>query len=67
MFPRTDDPIADFNAYDAWLAKQREKLPKCAFCRQPIDTEECYEINEMLVCPDCLDNHYCKKTEDYIE
>ena len=67
MFVRTDDPIADFYAYDAELERERQKLPKCAYCGEPIDTEDCYEINEMLICPDCLDNEHKKKTEDYME
>ena len=67
MFTRTDDPIADFYAYDAELYEAEQKLPKCDYCGKPIVTEECYKIDDMLVCPDCLDNEHKVRTEDYVE
>lgn len=67
MFRRTDDPIADFYAWDAEQERERQKLPKCEYCRDPIDTEKCYKINDILVCPDCLDRKHKVRTEDYVE
>ena len=62
----TDDPLEDFARHDAEQARELEKLPICAECGEPIQTEECYEINDELVCPDCLEYHYRKEVEDYI-
>lgn len=67
MFRRTDDPIADFYAYDAEIYRQQQKLPKCGYCDEPIVEDHCYEINGILICQDCLDREHKKRTEDYVE
>ena len=67
MFFRTDDPVADFHRYDAEQEKRLEKLPRCCECDNPIQTEECYEINDELICPECLNDNHRKLVEDYVE
>jgi len=62
---RTDDPIADFARHDAEQQRKMDKLPRCAECDRPIQTEECYEINDELICPECLENNHRKRVEDY--
>lgn len=61
----TDDPESDFLRHDAEQAKALEKLPKCAECGEPIQTEECYEINDELICPECLERYHRRRVEDY--
>lgn len=63
----SDDPIADFNRYDAERARLIEQLPKCAWCDEPIQDEYFYLINDDPVCQDCLDTHFKKAVEDYVE
>ena len=36
----TDDPIADFHAWDAHQTKKLEQLPTCADCGEHIQEEE---------------------------
>lgn len=60
----TDDPIADFYAYDAHQTKQLEQLPACADCGEHIQTEEAYYIDGVLICEDCIDS-YRVKVEAY--
>lgn len=67
MFRRTDDPIADFNAWDAEREAQLEKLPICADCGERITTDFCYCINDEYICPDCMDSGYRKWTVDCCE
>lgn len=67
MFQRTDDPIADFYAWDAEQYEAEQRLPKCAYCGEPILDDVCYEINDELICPDCLDREHKRKVEDYVE
>lgn len=62
----TDDPLEDFARHDAEQARELEKLPICAECGEPIQTEECYEINDELVCPDCLERYHRKRVDDYV-
>ena len=63
----SDDPIKDFDFYDAVLTAELNKLPKCYECGEPIQDDNCYEINDELICPECLDNNHKKWTEDYTE
>ncbi|MBQ8528852.1 MAG: hypothetical protein IJ459_03860 [Clostridia bacterium] len=67
MFYRTDDPVADFMAYEAEKQRQLDRLPKCCECDEPIQTDACYEINGELICPECLVENHRKRTEDYTE
>ena len=62
----TDNPIADFNAWDDEQAKQLDKLPRCAECGEPIQDEECFEIEGEVICPQCLKDNHRKWTSDYI-
>lgn len=63
----TDNPIADFDRWDAEQTEQLKRLPKCAECGEPIQDEECFEINGELICPECLQNNHRKWTSDYTE
>ncbi len=62
----TDDPLRDFARHDAEQARELAKLPVCAECGEPIQTEECYEINDELICPECLERYHRKRVEDYV-
>lgn len=63
----SDDPIADFDAYDREQAKEMDKLPRCEHCGEPIQDEYFYLIGDEAYCADCLESEFCKRTEDYIE
>ena len=53
----TDDPIADFNAWDAEQADWLAKLPVCADCDEPIQDETAFYINGDWICNDCIDSY----------
>lgn len=61
------------DAYDLWSAHQSKieaklaRLPKCYECDQPIQDDDCYEFNNELICPDCLNDNHKKFTGDYME
>lgn len=63
----TDNPIADYDRYDAEQERKLSRLPTCAECGNKIQDEECYEINGELICPECLKDNYRRWTEDFIE
>ena len=51
---------------EAWL----NRLPVCAFCRDPIQDEDCYPIpgyDSLIFCQDCMENHIKRPTEDFRE
>lgn len=58
--------------YDAWSKKEREeylelsKLPLCAECGEPIQDDYCYELENGLICEDCMENNHRVNTEDYM-
>ena len=62
---RTDDPVADFNAWDAeqesWLARR----PVCADCGHNIQDEKAYYINGEWICKKCMSTYFVD-VEDYI-
>ena len=67
MFFRTDDPVADFTRYDAEQQKELEKCPKCSECSEYIQDEHYYEINDEVVCEECINQNYRKSVEDYVK
>lgn len=62
--------IPDYNdlIQQKQLAEEREadKLPECVYCGEKIRTEKCYEINDELVCLECMKD-FERWTEDYAE
>jgi formylmethanofuran dehydrogenase subunit E len=67
MFIYTDDPAADYDRYDAEQQAKLDKLPKCDYCDNPIQDDYCYEINGDVLCEECLNNHFRKWVEDYVD
>jgi hypothetical protein len=50
---RTDDPLADYDRHQDEIDEWMNSLPKCAYCGEPIQDEQCYLINEELIHIDC--------------
>lgn len=50
----TDDPVADFNRWDAEQNRRLEQRPVCADCEQHIQDETAYFINGEWVCRNCM-------------
>ena len=64
--PQIKDYNDLFDDYDAKQARELARLPKCFECGEPIQDEECYELDEeRLVCPECLFRYYRRNTEDF--
>lgn len=67
MFYPTDDPIADYDRYDAEQERELEKLPVCCDCGERVTADHYYLINDEVICPECLEAGYRKDIDDYIE
>lgn len=63
----TDDPVADYDRYDAEQARDMCKLPVCSDCGEPVQDDHYYLINDEVICPDCMEAGYRREIEDYIE
>lgn len=51
----TDDPVSDFNSWDARQNRQLEELPVCADCDEHIQEETAFYINGEWICESCMD------------
>lgn len=67
MFVLTGDPERDWDNFQSAQENAVRNLPKCYECGEPIQEEECYEINDELICPGCLNENHRKFTDDYID
>ena len=63
----TDDPVRDFEAYDRQQQNVLDKYPVCEECGNPITDEDCYEVEDSLICEQCLKDNHKKKTDNYIK
>lgn len=74
MAIRTDDPVRDAAEYDAEQERKRSRLPKCAYCREVIDDDFCYNMDGDLVHTDCIidylhddDNGFWVSVDNFID
>lgn len=56
-----------WEAHDAEQERKLQKLPICSECDERIQSEHCYEINDELICPDCMEKNHRKWVDDYCE
>lgn len=59
--------MLDAERHYAELEEQAEKLPECSECGEKIQSDELYEFNDELICPECLIHNHRKWTNDFIE
>lgn len=64
--PYTDDPIADFEAWDAEQEAKLETFPKCSECGKRIQDDELFDVYGDLYCCDCAIEQFQKSTDNYI-
>ena len=64
--PYTDNPLRDFDAWDAEQERKLARLPVCNFCGERIQDEECWCIDTKFICKDCLAECMIL-TEDYAD
>lgn len=62
----TDDPVMDAERYEAEREEALKRLPVCCECGEPIQTDECYDFEGELICPDCLSDNHRKWVEEYV-
>ena len=66
MYYKTDDPATDYERYEAELESARELLPECEECGEKIEDDFLFDINDCLICEECLNKHFRKHTTDYM-
>lgn len=63
----SSDPVRDAERHAAAQDELMDRLPKCADCGYPIQTEHFYCIEGKKICPVCLEDNYRRDTRDYLE
>lgn len=53
---RTDDPVRDYERYDAEQYKLEQKLPICPLCGERIYTERAVKLDGVYICDDCIED-----------
>lgn len=63
----TDDPVSDFERWDAEQERKLESLPVCCICDEPIQQEKAVYYNDEWCCEDCEDEFWQNIREDFLE
>ena len=53
-----------FKKYQSELDDKLDRLPLCDYCEEPIQSDRCYLINNEVLCPECLEEHYGVYVDD---
>ena len=65
-FYYTDDAERDFARQDMEQARREARLPVCEKCKKRINDDDYYEIDDEILCEDCMKEKYKRSTEDYV-
>jgi len=61
---RTDDPLADFDRWDAEQSRQERELPCCVDCGEHIHQEDAVYMDGRWFCDSCLDSYRMAVTQE---
>lgn len=60
------DNYDQFTRHDAQQQAQLDRLPVCSECGEPIQDDFCFEVNDELICDECMHNNHRKCVDDFI-
>lgn len=63
----TDDPARDFAQWDMEQTMAEARLPVCNCCGEAIRDDFYYEIDDEILCTDCMNDRFRKSTDDFID
>lgn len=65
---RHGDPLDDFDYLDRRQAEAEARLPVCEDkkCHKRIDEDFYYEIDNEILCEECMKRRYRRSTEDLV-
>ena len=44
--------------YEAEVARAEKDVPVCTYCNRPVAEDFYYEINDEVICAECLEQHF---------
>lgn len=62
----TDDPLSDFERYDAQKQKELDELPVCSCCGEPITQDVAVYYNDQYSCKDCEGHFWVDIRSDFL-
>ena len=48
-------------AYEAEVAQAEKEVPVCTYCNRPVAEDFYYELNDEVICAECLEQHFRKE------
>ena len=63
----TDDAERDFARWDMEQARAEARLPVCECCGEIIHDDFYWEIDDEILCEECMNDRFRKYTNDYIQ
>ena len=57
----SDEPLEDFERHEREQAKLLAQLPECTYCGEAIQGDYYYEINDEVICEECLNSFFRKE------
>lgn len=61
----SDDPVKDFDRYDAEQEKKLERCPYCVECDRSVQDEHYYLFDDKIICPQCLLENHKQRTDEF--
>ena len=61
------DPISDHIGYEAKRERWLSRRPVCSECGNPIQSNELFDFDGKLICPECLVENHLQEIEEYID
>ena len=61
------DALDMWETHDAEQEEAFKKLPVCDYCNRHIDDDYLYDLEGDIICESCMNKHFRKHTEDYME
>ena len=62
----TNDPVFDFRRWEREQQEWEDSLPCCELCGEKID-DYVYDIDDQILCLDCVIKKYRRDVEDYMK
>lgn len=63
----TDDPVSDFERYDAEQERKLKMLPKCCECDEHIQQSRAVYYDGKWCCKECESDFWQKIRDDFLE
>jgi hypothetical protein len=63
----TDNPVLDAERYTDAQERELQKLPVCCKCKERIQDDTCYVIDDEVYCESCMRKKFERWTEDLME